>query len=173
MGRYQFDQIDEQEWQKLLNGVLVVAPLSTQVAYRIDDWISVGGGITTTFSALDIDLEGILPSSQISVDGDDTQVSFNLSWLFEASKKTRFGLTYQSETEFEYSGDVERNPGSLTAPVDLTLTLVYTEIGFSAPWLRPLAALWPCPASVLISTRNYLDWYNPHCNKKRPLKSRS
>lgn len=102
---------------------IVVLSLSTQVAYRIADWISVGGGITTTFSALEMDVEGLLPGSRITLDGDDTQVAFNLSCLVEASEKTRFGLTYQSETEFEYSGGVERNPGSLTAPADLSLTL--------------------------------------------------
>ncbi len=118
------DYDDDWAGRKQVQEVGIIAlSLSTQIAYRIGDRNSVGGGFTTTFSALSMDVEGLFPGSRITIDGDDTQVAFNLSWLFEASEKTRFGLTYQSETEFDYSGDVERNPGSLTAPVDLDMAL--------------------------------------------------
>jgi len=75
-------------------------------------------------------VEGLAEDSQITIDGSDTQVTFNLSFLFEPSASTRVGVTYVSESEFDYSGDVVRNPGDLTAPANTTLSLAqFVRIG--------------------------------------------
>lgn len=97
--------------------------LSPTLAYRINDWFSIGGGLNIVASALETQVEGLVPGSQIEIDGTDSQVSFNLSAMFEPGEKTRIGVSYVSETEFDYAGDVTRNPGSLTAPANTSLTL--------------------------------------------------
>ena len=102
---------------------ILALSLSPTLAYRINDWLSIGGGLNIVATSLDLKVEGLTNNSQISIDGSDTQLSFNLSLMFEPGEKTRVGLAYVSETEFDYSGDVVRNPGSLTAPVNTTLTL--------------------------------------------------
>jgi long-chain fatty acid transport protein len=101
-------------------------------------------------TTLDLTLEGLGPNSQISIDGTDTQVSFNLSALFEPGEKTRVGVTYVSETEFDYAGDVVRNPGSLTAPVNTTLTLAqFLRVGVYHDFN---------PKVAILGTLGWEDW---------------
>jgi len=105
--------------------VIAALSLSPTVAYRVNDWFSIGGGVNLIASALETQVEGVVDGSQITIDGTDTQVSFNLSAMFEAGEKTRIGVSYVSETEFDYAGDVTRT-GELpqqTAPANTTLTL--------------------------------------------------
>ena len=97
--------------------------LSPTLAYRVNDWFSIGGGLNLMATALETSVAGLGPNATIKIDGTDTQVSFNLSMMFEPGDKTRLGLAYVSETEFDYAGDVTRTPGDLTAPVNTTLTL--------------------------------------------------
>jgi long-subunit fatty acid transport protein len=40
--------------------------------------------------------------------------------MFEVSERSRIGLSYVSETEFDFSGDVTRTPRNLTATVNTT-----------------------------------------------------
>jgi long-chain fatty acid transport protein len=105
---------------------ILALSLSPTIAYRINDWFSIGGGLNIVATALDLKLEGLLPGSQIAIDGTDTQVSFNLSMMFEAGDATRIGLSYVSETEFDYAGDITRTPRDLAAPANTTLTLAQT-----------------------------------------------
>jgi len=102
---------------------ILTMSLSPTLAYRIADWVSFGAGINVMATSLDLKVEGALPASQISIDGTDVGVSFNVSWMFEPGENTRIGLTYVSETDFDYAGDVSRTPGSLTAPVNTSLSL--------------------------------------------------
>jgi len=103
---------------------VAVLSLSPTVAYRFNDWFSLGGGINIMFSLLETVVAGLSPlGSQITIDGNDTRVSFNLSAMFELTEEARIGVSYMSQTEFDYAGDITRNPGTLTAPVNTTLTL--------------------------------------------------
>jgi long-chain fatty acid transport protein len=105
---------------------ILAMSLSPTIAYRVNDWFSIGGGLNIMATTLDTRLEGVINGSQIAIDGSDTQVSFNLSMMFEAGDATRIGVSYVSETEFDYSGDVTRTPRDLTAPANTTLTLAQT-----------------------------------------------
>jgi len=92
--------------------------------------VSVAGGVNLMATTLLMKVEGVIPGSQITIDGTDTAISFNLSCLFEASEKTRVGLTYVSETEFNYAGDVTRMPGTATSPVDTSMNLAqFVRVG--------------------------------------------
>jgi long-chain fatty acid transport protein len=102
---------------------LAALSLSPTLAYKVSDLFSIAGGINLMVSGFNLEVEGASPNSQIKIDGTDAAVSFNFSMLFEPSEKTRVGVTYVSETEFDYSGDVTRTPTSLTAPTNTTLSL--------------------------------------------------
>ncbi|MCU0304430.1 MAG: outer membrane protein transport protein [Thermoanaerobaculales bacterium] len=102
---------------------ILALSLSPTVAYRVNEWLSVGGGLNIVTSMLEVRVEGLIPGSQIAIDGTDTQVSFNLSAMLELGERSRIGVSYVSETELDYSGDVTRTPRDLTAPVNTTLTL--------------------------------------------------
>ncbi|HSN57113.1 MAG TPA: outer membrane protein transport protein [Candidatus Sulfomarinibacteraceae bacterium] len=102
---------------------ILALSVSPTVAYRVNDWLSIGGGLNIVTSKLDFQVEGLIPGSRIAMDGTDTQVSCNLSAMFELSERSRIGISYVSQTEFDFSGDVTRTPRDLTAPVNTTLTL--------------------------------------------------
>ena len=102
---------------------ILALSVSPTVAYRVNDWLSIGGGLNVVTSMLTVEVEGLVPGSQIAIDGTDTQVSFNASAMFELSERSRIGISYVSQTEFDFSGDVTRTPRNLTAPANTTLTL--------------------------------------------------
>jgi long-chain fatty acid transport protein len=129
---------------------ILALSLSPTLAYRVNDWFSIGGGLNIVATSLDLNLEGLLPGSQIGIDGTDTQVSFNLSMMFEPSKSTRIGLSYVSETEFDYAGDITRTPRDLTAPANTTLTLAQT--------LRLGIHYDISPTVAIVGTLGWEDW---------------
>jgi len=124
---YDADWVGRKQSQKTEIAALSLSPT---LAYRIADWVSIAGGINIMATSLLTQVEGLAPDSEITIDGTDSQISFNFSLLFEPSQKTRIGVTYVSETEFDYAGDVVREPMSLTAPANTSLTLAqFVRIG--------------------------------------------
>jgi long-chain fatty acid transport protein len=100
--------------------------LSPTLAYRVNDWFSIGGGLNLMAGALETKVAVprlFQPDGQITIDGTDTQLSFNLSAMFEPGAKTRIGVAYVSETEFNFAGDVSFSSVDVTAPTNTTLTL--------------------------------------------------
>jgi long-chain fatty acid transport protein len=100
--------------------------LSPTLAYRVSDWFSIGGGLNIMATGLETKVAVpriAQPDGQVTIDGTDTQVSFNLSAMFEPGETTRIGLAYMSQTEFDYAGDVSFSNVGLTAPVSTTMTL--------------------------------------------------
>jgi long-chain fatty acid transport protein len=127
--------------------------LSPTLAYRINDWFSIGGGINIVASGLETKLEGVFPGSQITIDGTDSQVSFNLSMMFEPGESTRIGVSYVSETEFDYAGDLTRT-GTILAdqvsPANTTLTLAQVlRIGLHHDFNEKAA---------IVATLGWEDW---------------
>jgi len=124
---YDSDWVGRKEAQEVEIAALSLSPT---LAYRVTDWFSIGGGVNIIATSLRMQVEGLRPESEITIDGTDTEVTFNLSALFEPSERTRIGVTYFSESEFDYAGDVVRNPGDLTAPVNTTFTLAqFVRVG--------------------------------------------
>jgi long-chain fatty acid transport protein len=112
-------------YQAQSSEILTLA-LSPTLAYRVNDWFSIGGGFNVMSSALETKVAVprlVMPDGQVTIDGTDTAVSFNLSMMFEASEATRVGISYVSETEFDYAGDVTLSSVGLEAAVNTTLTL--------------------------------------------------
>jgi long-chain fatty acid transport protein len=170
---YDLDWVGRNQSQETAIATLSLSPT---LAYRITDWFSIAGGVNLMASGLVTKVEGLLPGSQISIDGTDTQVSFNFSMMFEPSETTRVGVTWVSETEFDYAGDVETTPIGATAPVNTTLTLaqlvrigLYHEINDKAAILGTLGwENWSALESQFISvgtlnpialSRNWDDTY--------------
>ena len=145
------DYDDDWAGRKQVQSTEILAlSLSPTLAYRINDWFSIGGGINFVATTLDMKLEGLIPGSQIAIDGRDTQVSFNLSMMFEPGDATRIGMSYVSETEFDYSGDITRTPRDLTAPANTTLTLAQTlRIGIHHDI---------SPTVAIVGTLGWEDW---------------
>jgi long-chain fatty acid transport protein len=101
------------------------------IAYRVNDWLSVGGGVLVTYGKLDMTIAALPPpapgNGQVEIeDADDVAVAFQLGTLFRLSERARLGIMYRSEIEMELGGDVKINPVGIQAGIDTTLPLAQT-----------------------------------------------
>ena len=116
-GRYQNTEV-----------TLLTMTFSPTIAYRVNDWLSLGGGPQIMYADLEMKAKAPLPGpggreGQVTIDGNDVAFGFGLGALFELNERTRFGLVYQSEIEPEFDGDVDLSPPGLTVATDTTITL--------------------------------------------------
>ena len=78
--------------------------LTPVVAYRVNDWLSLGGGVGINYSTLHLRVNAPLPGPggdgfiRIS-DADQWVLNYNFSALVEPLDGTRVSLTYQSEVD--------------------------------------------------------------------------
>lgn len=97
------------------------------VAYKVNNWLSLGGGPQIMYADLELKSKAPPPngSGQVKIDGDDIAFGFGLGALIELSERTRFGISYQSEIEPEFSGDIKfkGEAGSADAGTDTEITL--------------------------------------------------
>jgi len=87
------------------------------IAYRVNNWLSLGGGPQVMYADLEIKAKAPPPNGigEVKIDGNDVAFGFGLGALFEVSDRTRFGIVYQSEIEPEFSGDVKFSGGAVNA----------------------------------------------------------
>ena len=96
------------------------------LAYRINNWLSLGAAATITYATLDYDVAAPL-SHQVSVEkADDFAFGYILGILVEPTPRTRFGLTYLSEVDLDLSGDVDIIPTPIASGIALDLPLAQT-----------------------------------------------
>ena len=97
------------------------------IAYRVNNWLSLGGGPQIMYADLEMKAKAPPPNGngEVKIDGDDVAFGFGLGALFEVSERTRFGMVYQSEIEPEFSGDVKFSGGAVSADAgtDTEITL--------------------------------------------------
>jgi len=81
--------------------------INPTAAYRINNWLSVGAGVSLVYAeltqkaAINNVLDG-LPDGELKLEEDDVGYGFNLGLLIEPQAGTRFGLSYRSEVELEF-----------------------------------------------------------------------
>ena len=81
------------------------------IGYRVNDWLSVGGGVSLLSASLDqkaainnaaVPGQAGLADGSMELEDSDTAYGFNAGVLMEASEDTRFGITYRSKVELEF-----------------------------------------------------------------------
>ncbi len=119
-GRYSLQEIE-----------LLTLTANPSVAYRVNDWLSLGAGATVMYADISYKLAAppINPpvggAGQVEIDGNDFAFGYNFGALFELSPRTRVGVTYVSKLEPEFSGDLELRTGggaSFSVGSDLAFT---------------------------------------------------
>jgi long-chain fatty acid transport protein len=119
-------------------GEFVTYGANPSAAYRINDWLSVGAGVSVIYAeltqkaAINNVLDG-LPDGELKLEEDDVGYGFNLGLLLEPLAGTRFGITYRSEVDLEFDDALSIKGlgptlsaalgGVLGADVDLDMTL--------------------------------------------------
>jgi long-chain fatty acid transport protein len=88
--------------------VALVAPqLQPTVAYKVNDWLSVGGGAALTMGYLydKMRVDTVLPDrpdGKLRISDTDFAVQYNLGIMFEPWESTRIGLRYLTETDLNF-----------------------------------------------------------------------
>ncbi len=105
-GRYSLQKIE-----------LLTLTANPSVAYRVNDWLSLGAGATVMYADLTYKLAAppINPpvggAGEVEADGNDWAFGYNFGALFELNPGTRIGVTYVSKVEPDFSGDLKINTG--------------------------------------------------------------
>lgn len=103
---------------------LLSLTLAPSLAYRVNDWLSLGVAGIVTYGVLEMDVAFPPPTGtgQIELeDLDDTAFAFAVGALLEVSDRTRIGLAYVDGPKFEFSGDIKINPLGVGAGIDTDL----------------------------------------------------
>ncbi|WP_454876171.1 outer membrane protein transport protein [Pseudomonas farris] len=133
--------------------------LQPTIAYRINDYVSIGGG--PTINRFNAKLQnylatGALNNGQdtlVTIKGDDTALGYNVGVLFDLSDATRWGITYHSKVSYQLEGHTEVTGSPSVIPLDgkydntIDLTMpesVDTSIThrFNNRWTGYLGAIW-------------------------------
>lgn len=83
--------------------------INPSVAYKVNDALSLGAGISYQRAQVKVDRSAILAppiESRAHIDIDDSQWGFNLGVLVNLSPNTRIGLTYRSAMDYELTGSI-------------------------------------------------------------------
>ena len=107
--------------------MLITVTLNPTLAYRVTDWLSIGGGPQIMYANLEMKLRAPPPNGngEVKIDGDDIAFGYDVGALIELGEKTRLGIIYQSEIEPDFSGDVKFSGGAVNADAgtDTKITL--------------------------------------------------
>ena len=109
----------------------IAANIQPTVSYRVNDWLSIGAGINVVYMSLDQELlaSNVFGAPTIEIDdADDWQFGGTFGALFELGEKTRLGLIYRTEFEFDLSGEIDVQ---VPITVDFDTELVLPQ-GFNA-----------------------------------------
>lgn len=102
-------------------GELLTMGLNPTIGYRVNDWLSVGAGVSLVYGELSQDVAvnnnplgiGSTPDGTLKVDSDDIGFGYNLGVLVEPRAGTRLGLTYRSEVDLQFDDAVKASNLSL------------------------------------------------------------
>ncbi len=127
-----YDGLVDNDVAKLDIPTAVTQALTIQpsASYRINDQWSVGLGLGIQYGIYKVEANASLPEQNISFEDDETDVQVNGQFgvLYELDKGTRFGLSYSSETEFEFGGTRS------IAPQQVVLS-VYSKVDDKLAWM--------------------------------------
>lgn len=86
--------------------------ISPSLAYRVNDKLSIGGGVTFIYSKLDMDIAlnqpGNLADGEVSMEElDDWGVQGFLGLTYQITDRAMLGIVYRSESETDMRGDLK------------------------------------------------------------------
>lgn len=114
-----------------LDSELLTVDVNPSIAYRINDNLSVGGGISAQYAEAKLTQALFNPfnptrDGHVELKGDDWGFGFNLGAVYEFDPSTRVGLSYRSRIKYTLEGDrtigdyIPGRNGKISAKVDWT-----------------------------------------------------
>ena len=137
---------------------LLTINIAPSVAYKVLDWVSIGGGIDIQYADAKLTnaiFAGTGPDIISNVEGDDWAVGYNVGILFEPLPTTRVGVHYRSKIDHTLEGDVKLNRAgaslsNLPGTADLDLPDIIA-VGFAHD---------VTPALTVMAEYNWYGWSN-------------
>jgi len=135
---------------------LLTLDIAPSIAYRVNDWISIGGGVDIQYADAKLTnaiFTGGATDVISKVEGDDWTVGYNVGILFEPIPSTRIGVHYRSKIEHTLEGNITvtgrpGGPGAGTADLNLPDILA---VGFAHD---------VTPRLTLMAEYNWYGWSN-------------
>lgn len=86
--------------------------LSPSVSYKVNDGLSIGGGVSVLYTLFELDLAfnnpGLTPDGKAEIeDADDWGYQLFAGLQYQFNDKTRLGVVYRSKAEIDLSGDIK------------------------------------------------------------------
>ena len=96
------------------NAEFLTACINPSIGYRLNDYVSVGGGVSAVWGKLytRVAINPLLGGREdggLKYNDTDIGYGYNLGVLVELSKQTRFGLTYRSAVDLDFSDKPDVN----------------------------------------------------------------
>jgi long-chain fatty acid transport protein len=120
---------------------LFTVGLTPSLSYKINDDLSIGASMIVTYAELDMDVKIPGPAAVVNDglaevnDGDDIEVAFGASALWQATDSLRLGLLYASETELDFDSDLV-----ITLPSGVSRGSIDADVEFTYPQTLRLSA---------------------------------
>jgi len=118
--------------------VALIAPqLQPTVAYKVNNWLSIGAGAGLTLGYLKDEArvdnpDPNLGDGKLKYDDTDFAVQGNFGIMIEPSDRTRIGLRYLTETELDFKSDIYFS-GVGPGIADLTKSVNGLDLGMKMP----------------------------------------
>jgi len=101
---------------------LITFNINPNVAYRINDQFSIGGGVSLVYGDAELkrhlgswaNMGGNPSDKTIKMEGDAFGWGWNIGALYEVSDNHRFGLSYRSQVDLDFEGDFTDYSGKIT-----------------------------------------------------------
>lgn len=141
--------------------VLAGLSISPAAAYRVNDKLSLGVGVSVIYSQLDLDIAvnqpGPLTDGEVSIDKiDDWGYQGYLGMTYEATDRLVIGALYRAESDAELDGDLGVNTTILN---ELTSQLDKAEVDFTYPQLIHIGMRYKLQDDLmLLADFDWEDW---------------
>jgi long-chain fatty acid transport protein len=103
---------------------LQTTDINPSVAFRFNDWLSIGGGVSYQYARLTLDrsYSAVFSSRAEVVSLHDGAWGWNVGAMINAGKDTRIGLTYRSTMNYDLAGGLTiSGSGNTTAIASLSM----------------------------------------------------
>jgi len=151
----------------LREATLQAAAIQPAIAFRVNDWLSVGAGVAALYGVMEekVAVNNVLdtlPDGELKVEDEDWTVQYNLGVLVEPAKGTRFGITWLSEADLDFEDRVEFSglgPGLQTILASRGLLDAKLDLGMTMPQAVMLSAYHECTDRLaLMGNVGWQDW---------------
>jgi len=151
---------------------LMTMAINPVAAYKVNDWFSVGGGVTSLYSLLKTDMainnrnhlnpnDPPQPDGQFKINSNDWGWGYNAGVMMEPTKSTRVGLTYRSKIDLKF--DDSPAVSGVTGPIGARIAEVLNNGMLGLEITVPQAADLSCYQQVtdklaLMANLGWQDW---------------